>query len=120
MLKDRIREARKKAGLSQGQLAEMIGIAKSTLSGYESFGREPTVETLSKIMEILNVDANYLLQDEISSSNMALSDSEKELIYCYRSLNSSGKERVMEYIADISERYKKDSLYQKRQERQSM
>lgn len=41
-------------------------MAKSTLAGYESGNREPNLETTIKLMSALNVDANYLWQDEIS------------------------------------------------------
>ena len=45
---DRLKEGRINAGLTQEQLAEKLGIAKSTLSGYESGNREPTVATIAK------------------------------------------------------------------------
>ena len=58
--KDRIKEARLSNKFTQEQLAEKIGVAKSTLAGYESGNREPNLETTIKLMSALNVDANYL------------------------------------------------------------
>ena len=55
-LYDRLKESRIKAGLTQEQLAEKLGVAKSTLSGYESGNREPAVATIAKALEILNID----------------------------------------------------------------
>lgn len=62
-LEDRIKEARKNAGLTQQQAASMIGVAKSTWAGYESGNSTPDIDKLVKIMDALGVDANYLWQD---------------------------------------------------------
>lgn len=63
MLSDRIKEARVKAGLTQKQLAEKVGIATTTLSGYERGASDPDINTLCKIMDIVGVDANFIYQD---------------------------------------------------------
>ena len=46
---DRLKESRTNAGLTQEQLSERLGIAKSTLSGYESGNREPSIATVAKL-----------------------------------------------------------------------
>ena len=53
--------AREKKGLSQKEVAEGIGVAKSTYSLYESGNREPNVQTIKKIADLLNVSADDLL-----------------------------------------------------------
>lgn len=65
MFKDRLREARRLAKLTQGQLAEQIGVATSTLTGYEKGNSEPDMKKIEKIMSALGVDANFLWQDEM-------------------------------------------------------
>ena len=62
-LEDRIKEARKNNGLTQQQAAGLIGVAKSTWAGYESGNSTPDIDKIVKIMDVLNVDANYLWQD---------------------------------------------------------
>lgn len=64
---DRMKEARLKKGFTQLQVAEYIGVAKSTYTGYEKGNSEPSMLILQRIMECLGVDANYLLQDEMKS-----------------------------------------------------
>lgn len=92
---DRLKESRIKAGLTQEQLAEKLGIAKSTLSGYESGNREPAVATIAKALEILNIDANYLYQDEAKIlTEMVINLDDKELLKKYRVLDDHGKEMV--------------------------
>ena len=61
----RIKQARKAAGLSQVQLAERLGISKGAIGNYESGVSSPREQILYDIMRILNVDANFIFQDEI-------------------------------------------------------
>lgn len=63
MLKERIKEARLRKGLSQKQVAEILGIAVSTYSGYETGKSEPDINKICIFMDALGVDANYLWQD---------------------------------------------------------
>lgn len=79
MFKDRLREARRRAKLTQGQLAEQIGIATSTLTGYEKGNSEPDMKKIEKIMSVLGVDANYLWQDEMKSINAPTEEQMNEL-----------------------------------------
>lgn len=106
---DRLKEARIKAGYTQEQLATKLGIAKSTLSGYESGNREPTIATMSKAMKFLSVDANFLYQDEMNElggSPMCLQCEEFELIKKFRMLDIYGKELVTTILDNEYKRYK--------------
>lgn len=58
---DNLKRTRLKRGFSQKEVAEKIGVAKSTYSLYESGNREPNVETIKKIADILDVSADTLL-----------------------------------------------------------
>lgn len=58
---ENLRIAREKKGLTQKDVAETIGVAKSTYSLYESGSREPNVQTIKKIADTLDVSADVLL-----------------------------------------------------------
>lgn len=93
---DRIREARKSRGYTQAQLGEMIGCAKNTISSYEKGINEPSVAILNKIMSVLEVDANYIFQDE-NHGHCSLHASPNEmdiLVKPYRLLDDSGQRLV--------------------------
>lgn len=112
-LKDRIREARQNNSLTQEQLATKLGIAKSTLAGYETGNREPGIGMVAKIMHVLDVDANYLWQDE-TDFPIQVSYDEMQHIKKYRALDSRGKEIVdfllnKEYERSIHE-YEDDTM----------
>lgn len=60
----RLREARLRRGLTQEQLAQEIGVAKSTLTGYEKGNREPDIAKIKRLLETLRIDAAYLFETE--------------------------------------------------------
>ena len=57
----RIRNQRKEKGLSQEQLAELIGISLSFLGHIERGTRKASVETLARICKALNADMHYIV-----------------------------------------------------------
>ena len=94
-LSNRIKEARLKSGLTQEQLANMIGTAKSTVTGYEKGNRTPPAATVGLIADATNVDVNFLYQDEVKErkeNNVSLE--EISIIKKYRDLDPHGKEMV--------------------------
>ncbi len=50
-----LRNERKKAGLSQAQLAEMTGLSVRTISLWENGGRKMTLENADKVFRALHV-----------------------------------------------------------------
>ena len=58
---ENLKIAREKKNMTQKEVAESIGVAKSTYSLYESGNREPNVQTIKKIADTLNVSADDLL-----------------------------------------------------------
>lgn len=58
---ERIREARRNAGLTQAELAEKSGIAINSLRLYEADKRNPKYEVITRIASALNISVPYLL-----------------------------------------------------------
>ena len=65
-LHERIKEARLRRGITQEQLGALIGVAKTTITGYEK-NREPTAAKVGEIADALGVDVNFLFQDEVKA-----------------------------------------------------
>lgn len=57
---DRIKNARKKAGLSQTDLAERVGVTQPAVANWESGVHDPRRLMLAKIAETLKVSAEWL------------------------------------------------------------
>lgn len=64
MLGMRIKNLRKKVGLTQKQLADKLNIAPSTVAMYEAGKRDPDTETLKMMSKIFDVTTDYLLGNE--------------------------------------------------------
>ena len=60
-LLNRIKELRLGKELKQVELAQIIGMSQSSLSGYESGKIEPDQETLIRLSEFFDVSIDYLL-----------------------------------------------------------
>lgn len=56
-----IKEARERAGYSQKELAQIIGVAQNTFHGYESGKHDPKSDLLIKIANACNVSVDFLL-----------------------------------------------------------
>lgn len=59
----RLREARNMAGLSQGQVAKIMGMHRPTISEIEAGNRRVAVEELTKFAEIYDVTISWLLAE---------------------------------------------------------
>ena len=77
MFNDVLRQLRTDSGMSQEELAKRLGLAKSTISMYESGSREPSLEILEAIADTFNVDMNTLTDSKKSSE---LSDKLQEYL----------------------------------------
>lgn len=80
-----LKETRINAGLTQAQLAERIGVAKSTYCNWEQGAREPNVLKLKAIAKALGVTTDYLVGLE-----------DKDALHVAQ--NKYGKERLLAYV----------------------
>lgn len=58
---DRIKKQRKKNNLTMQDLAEKMGVSKTTIVEWENGKREPKQDVIDKLSEFLDVDKAYLL-----------------------------------------------------------
>lgn len=100
----RIKEARERLGLTQTELGKKIGVTGSAITNYENNISHPKEPILYKLFEALDVDPNYLFQDEIEikDKEMVLSLKDKILLKKYNNLNKLGQSKADEYIDDLS------------------
>ena len=61
---EKLKNLRTTRNMSQKQLAERIGVAKSVVSFYESGDRFPSYDVLIKIAAIFHTSTDYLLDVE--------------------------------------------------------
>lgn len=100
-LNERIKEARIAKGITQEQLGSLIGVAKTTVAGYEK-NREPTAAKVGEIADVLGVDISFLFQDEVKvmRNSRATPEEMEKLVKKYRLLDTFGQEAV-DRIIDV-------------------
>lgn len=92
MFGERLKELREDFNLTQDQLAEKIGINRSTISAYENNAISPTLEILVKLADTFNVSIDYLA-------------CRTKEIYNLNTFNNKNKQLILEIIKSI-EKYK--------------
>jgi len=101
----RLQRAREEAGMSQEELAKILGYTQSSLSNYELGKRRLYITDLQRIGQILGKPITYFLDDE-SEDNDELTDWEailrepylKDILYESRELKSTQRKTVLDYI----------------------
>ena len=61
-ISDRIRELRKKNGLSQEELADRLGVSRQAISKWESEGSVPDIDKIIRLSDCFEVSTDYLLK----------------------------------------------------------
>lgn len=102
----RIKEARISKKMTQQELADSVGVTKGAIGNYETDVSSPNEPILIKIMEVLQVDANYIYQDYITKES-SLSFEENRLIVLYRGANTQARQDAFSILESHQE---KDTL----------
>lgn len=61
MIGKRLKSLRKQRGFTMQDISDKLGVARSTYAGYESDYRQPPLEILYQIAELLTTSTDYLL-----------------------------------------------------------
>lgn len=60
---ERLKKIRASKHLTQGALGECLGLSKQAISNVESGHNNPSIEFISKLIENLNVNSNWLISE---------------------------------------------------------
>lgn len=83
--KDMLRYLRKRANLTQQELADKVGLTRSRINNYEQGVRQPDFETAELFADFFNVDMNTLLAKSAPAvPAMELTPEEAQLVDDYR------------------------------------
>lgn len=120
-----IQRARKKAGLTQSELAEKIGASVVTIGQYERNKRQPRIEQLRSIARAIGVEWTELvpeedraeaviehIKDEINHLNDEVIDQFVDrLNTAFDQLNAVGQEKAVERVEELAEipKYREDT-----------
>lgn len=92
MVRNRLKELRKKHNMTQQALADALGVSPSTVGMYEQGRREPDNSTLTAICRLFHVSSDYFLMDSPVSDDTAPNAELNEVIDQFRNrlLNQEG------------------------------
>ena len=103
----RLRERRLELRMSQGELAQQLGVTAAAISNYESGQNAVREDVLLKMFRVLDVDPNYLYQDSLTGKSFNCSVEEKSLVLKYRALSTVGRQ-ALHSVADAMGAYQTD------------
>lgn len=116
MTGDNIKRIRKAKNFTQKKLGEMCGIDEANLRKYENGRLEPSLTTIRKIAEALDVALSELIDDwsmfsqgeiwddlqhntiDYATSNPREAAKENKLLDNYRQLNNVGQDKAIEQV----------------------
>ena len=90
----RLRTRRKELGISQGELAKALGVSLSAVSNYETGHNAMREDVLLRLFSVLDVDPNYLYQDDFENKGPACGPEELQLLNKYRELDTGGRQAL--------------------------
>ena len=88
-----------KHGLNKSSLSKQSGIPYTTIDGFYKKGyANAKLSTLRQLAQFFEVSLDYLVDDNVQENNTILNNNENKILSSYRSLNTLGQQKAMEYI----------------------
>ena len=127
MISKRLRQIRVEHKITQQNIADVLGIDRTTYTFYETGVTKPSLVTLAKLADIYNVTVGYLLgveknnpelralPEEIETDSQLQSNDpisllnreEKYILMCYRVLDEDGKKEAAKAMKEFAKQYGK-------------
>lgn len=104
---DRINEVLKENNLRRADLSRGTGIGESTIRGWISDGKTPSVTAAQKVAQYLGVSLDWLVtgKGETPPINKAFTPEEQELIDIFRILDERDKRDLLENARNKKSHY---------------
>lgn len=90
----RLKEIRLQKGLSQKKIADKLCCSPNVYSRYETGDRQPSIEVLIRLSEILGVTVDYIIENH-NTASYALTSFETELLFAARNADTRAKEDAL-------------------------
>lgn len=101
MLGERLRTARKAAGMTQKEAAAVISVTESTYCGYETGKRQPDAVKISALAKAFGVSGDFLLNTGLESTKKESPDAEAT------ASRDSVESEFLKYLALLTDDQKK-------------
>ena len=107
MTGERIKNLRKSRGMTQQQLADALGVERSSIGKYET-GSLPSAEGMLKLAEYFGVSVDYLFGRNTDEALHAENDAERRLLTMFRKTDGipdEKREEITKYIGSTIDMY---------------
>ena len=112
LLNQRLKHFRTTSGLTQQQVADVLGLDRSTYAYYESGKTTPDIKSVNKLLKIFNISYYELMEEQdpttVNVANDDSQDDEEDKLHIY-DLSKSEK-RLVIYFRVLSPNQQKDLL----------
>ncbi len=99
-----LRKLRKEKGISQQQLADVIGTSQQSINKYENHPVEPDIGTLIKLSDYFQTTVDdlvgHIVPPETERSVLARSREEQRLLQSYQKLDREEKDSIQLVIGN--------------------
>ncbi len=109
----KIKEYRKKSGLTQAELAEKIDIGTKQISRIEVAEFYPSLSTFFKIVDVLNIDINDFVVSSVKDNNHKVRKRLLDVIYNASDEELEFYDRLVTFANDEVTEIKKNILLKK-------
>lgn len=119
--RERLKILRELKGLKQRELATYVGVSRTTISGYETKGYQPSHEKLQRMAQKLDVSIDYLVtggpDDDTLRTKHLQSNKELavEIALSCNALSYENKLKMLEFVHYLEYLDNKDSEDNKRE-----
>lgn len=96
----RLKEARERAGYTQKELGEIVGVTSSAITNYETEISHPKEPVMYALIDALGVEPNYLFQDCIKNAP-SVSDEAMRLARDYDTALDDRGRKMVRGLADL-------------------
>ena len=108
---NKIRELRLSLGLTQADLAKMLGLNHSAVGKYERCELEPSLSTLRLLSRIFECSIDYIVGNSDDFGNVTIANAgaqlpaeAQELVEMFLSLSPAHRIQILEYTKYFTER----------------
>lgn len=95
---ERLKTLRESRGLKQEDFAEQLGVARASLSYYESGKRTPDIHFLSKVCEVTGCSSDYLLGYSLYRNNGHESTTKENVVRLAELISGLGNDEQSDYM----------------------
>lgn len=105
MINEKIKEYRRRCGISQTELAQRLHVKQNTISGWETGRTEPNMGAVIELCKIFDCMPSDLIGDA-GGHEMTLN--EKRLVALFRLLDEETQEMILDIVAAAAKRKAKE------------